>query len=287
MTILVTGATGTVGAKVVATLRERGQGVRAGVRSPEKAAALSSLGAKLVRFDFGDAGSMTEAMAGVDRVFLLTPFVEEPLPLVQATVEAAKTAGVEFILRQSAAGAAPTSHFDLARHHGEGEQIVKESGIAWAVLRPTFFMDNLISFAGATIKSEGAFYGAAGDGKVAYISTRDIAAVAATILATPDDHHGKAYMLTGPQAHAEADVARLIGETIGKPVKYVNLSADGYRAALVSQGMPAWVVDAIIGLEAVKANGWAETVSPNVEQLTGRPGETLASFLATEKARLT
>ena len=227
---------------------------------------------------------MTQALSGVDRLFLLTPFVEQPLPLVQAALSAAADAGVEFVLRMSAAGADPNALLALAKHHGEGEEIVKSSGIAWSIVRPNFFMDNLINFAGESIRKEGVFYGAAGGGKVSYVSSRDVAGSAAAILADPTPHAGKTYELTGPEPWSESEVAEIVGGATGKAVGYVTLEHGKLRARLLSLGLPDWAIDGMVGLEAVKAQGWAAAVSPDVRDLAGR-SETLADFAARVKGR--
>jgi uncharacterized protein YbjT (DUF2867 family) len=283
--ILVTGATGTIGKQVVRALRERGLDVRAGARTPESLQDLKALGAETVRIDWDDQASLEAAFAGIDRVFLLTPFVEDDLPHVKAGVAAARAAGVSFILRMSAAGADPSSPAALPRHHGQGENLVKESGIRWAVIQPNFFQDNFVNYQAGSIKAQGAFYGAGGEGKTAYISSSDVGASAAAILAAPDKHGSQTYVLTGPEALSDGEAARLLGALLGREVKFVNLGPDDLAAGLRSQGTPEWQVQALLFLETVKANGWASAVSPAVEQITGRAPENVRSFLERNKAR--
>lgn len=284
--ILVTGATGTIGTQVVRALRERGLAVRAGARTPESLKDLAALGAETVRIDWDDAGSVKAAFAGIERVFLLTPFVEDDLPYVKAALAAAREAGVSFMLRMSAAGADPGAPAALPRHHGQGENLVKDSGIRWAVIRPSFFQDNFVNFQAASIKAQGAFYGASGAGKTSYVSSADVGASAAAILAAPDQHAGQTYLLTGPEAVSDADAARLIGAVTGRKVEYVNLPPDDLAAGMRSHGMPEWQVQALIFLESVKANDWAAAVSPAVQQITGRAPEGLRTFIERNKQRL-
>ncbi|WP_428265562.1 SDR family oxidoreductase [Haliangium sp.] len=281
---LVTGATGTVGSHVVRALRANGLDVRAGARDPQKLTDLAGLGAETVRLDFDQPATLAEAFAGVTRVFLLTPFVEDDRPLVQAGLAAAKEAGVEFVLRMSAAGADPNAEAELPKHHGQNEEAVKSSGLAWAIIRPNFFQDNYVNYNAASIKAQGAFYGAGGDGKVSYVSAADIAAAAAAILADPAAHGAQTYVLTGPEALSDGDGATLLSELLGRKVEFVNLSSDDLGAGLRSQGMPAWQVASLQYLENVKAQGWAAAVSPAVEQLTGRAPETMRAFLERNRA---
>lgn len=284
--ILVTGATGTIGKEVVRALRQRGLEVRAGTRTPESLADLERLGAETVRLDYGDPASVKAAFQGVDRVFLLTPFIEESLPLVQTAVAAAREAGAKFLLRMSAAGADPDAEAHLPRQHGLGEKLVKESGIPWAIIRPTFFQDNFVTYAAGSITGQGAFHGASGTGKAAYVSSADVGATAAAILAEPDAHAAHTYEITGGEAVADAEVARMLTEILGREIAFVSLSAADYGAALRSMQLPEWMVESLVMLEGVKANGWAEQVSPAVQEITGRAPERIRAFLERNKGRL-
>jgi uncharacterized protein YbjT (DUF2867 family) len=284
--ILITGANGTIGTATVRALRAAGAEVRAGLRSPEKGGLLRELGADIVPFDLSAPATLRSALDGVERMLLITPFVEHATELVTAAVEAAKEAGVSFLLRLSGLGADAESPALLARQHGVGERIVRDSGIAAAVIRPSFFMDNLINFSGASIKAEGAIYGAAGDGKVAFLSSRDIGRVAATILGNPEERAGKTYVLTGPSALDHDQAARALGAAIGKEVRYVNLAPEQLAAGMRQRGLPEFAVEGLVFLERVKAQGWASGVTSSVADITGRTPETLAEFLSREAHRL-
>ncbi len=279
-TILITGATGTVGHQLATSLSKSGANVRAGVRTPGSPAAdaLRALGAEVVPFDMTDPDSVAAGMTGVDRVFLLTPFVEDAKPLVRHVVDAAKREGVRFILRMSASGADPESPLALAREHAAAESIVQSGGVPYAVIRPAFFMDNLISFGAQSIQ-QGRFYGAGGDGEAAYISTADIAKVAQAILLNPEPHHGKVHELTGAEAHSDAALATALSDALEREVTHVALTAGQHEASLRDAGLPSWMVDALVGLEGVKRNGWAAAVSPSVTDITGDPPEGLGAFL--------
>jgi uncharacterized protein YbjT (DUF2867 family) len=284
--ILVTGATGTIGKEVVRALRAKNLEVRAAARTPEKLESLKALGAEVVALDFEDPASVKAAFQGVDRVFLLTPFVQEPLPLVKGALQAAKQAGVRFVLRMSAAGADPNSPGVLSREHGQAEILVKESGLPWAIIQPTFFMDNFQNYSGQSIKGQNVVVGAAGTGKTAYVSSADVGAVAAEILANPDKHASKSYVITGGEAVTEEQAVAAISEVLGREIKYINMSGKDYDAALRQWGVPGWQVDGLVFLESIKANGWAEGTVSTVKDLTGREPERLQRFLERNKAQL-
>ena len=283
--ILVTGATGTIGKEVVRALRAKNLEVRAAARTPEKLEALKKLGAEVVGLDFTQPASVTAAFQGVDRVFLLTPFVEDPTDLVKGAIAAAKKAGVRFILRMSAAGADANAPAALPREHGIGENLVKDSGIPWAIIQPNFFMDNFINYSADSIKGQSAVYGASGTGKVAYVSSADVGAVAAEILASPDKHTSKTYVITGGEAVTDEDAVRTLSGVLGRELKFVNMPAKDYEGALRSFQLPGWQVDGLLFLESmVKANGWAEATVTTVKDLTGREPERLRSFFEKNKA---
>jgi uncharacterized protein YbjT (DUF2867 family) len=279
-TILVTGATGTIGRQVALALARDGAAVRAGVRDPAKAADLAAAGVELVALDLSAPSSVAAALSGVERLFLLTPFVEHPMPLVEVALAAARDAGVRHVVRMSVAGADPPSSSAPPPHHGRIEEAVAHGGMGWTILQPTFFMDNFVNYGAAqTIAAEGRFYGASGEGKTSYVSSVDVGAVAATILQEPGAHAGKTYLVTGGEAVSDAEVAAIIEQLRGKPVTYVDLTPEQQRAALEQQGAPAWMIDAFVGLEGIKRAGWAAGVSPVVQEVTGRPPETLRAFV--------
>ncbi len=287
-TTFITGATGTIGNQLARLLLERGDHtVRVGTRRPEAAAALAALGAEVAALDLDDPSTLPAAFAGVDRLFLVGPQTTSEFgATVQPILAAAKAAGVRFVLRLSALGASTDGGFALAREHGIGEAHVAASGIDWAILRPTFFQDNLLNFQGAAVAKDGAFYGASGGGAVSYISSADVARTAASILADPAPHVGKRYVLTGPEAMTDEALAALATDVIGKPLRYVDVTPDQLRGSMVEAGMPAWIADSLVALESVKAQGYAAEVSPAVEDITGKPPETYRAFLARNRARL-
>jgi uncharacterized protein YbjT (DUF2867 family) len=186
---------------------------------------------------------------------------------------------VKFILRMSAFGAHPDSPDGISREHGQCEELVKKSGLGWAIVQPTFFQDNFINFQGQNIVATGAFYGASAGQKTAYIASEDIAASAAAILKSPDAHQGKTYVLTGPSAHTDAEVATLLGDVLGRPVNYVDLPPEQFQGGLLAQGAPAWMADHITKLEGFKSRGEAAATTPSVKTITGRDPEPLRSYL--------
>lgn len=265
----VTGASGLNGKQVAQQLLKAGAQVRVGVRDVTKAEELKKQGAEVVEFNFDKPDTIKHALAGIERLFLLAPFVEEIIAPTKATVEAAKAAGVKFILGFSAAGANPESTAHVAVQHGLADKVIKESGIDWTILEPNFFSDNFVTFATQSIKA-GTVYGAAGEGKVSYVDSRDISAVASTILLHPDNHKGKTYFLSGPEALTEQEALNLIGKAIGKEIKYVSLPVEQYQNNLIGYHVPKWQAEDLAFLETVKQNGWGGGISNSVKEILGR-----------------
>ena len=284
--ILVTGATGTNGRQIAARLLQGGFEVRAGVRRPDQASDLKARGAELVEFDYDRPETVTAAFQGVERAFLLTPFAEHFEEYVRLAVDAARAAGVTFLVRLSALGANPNSPMRLSAQHGRADRLVMESGIPACVLMPSFFMDNLVNFHGMSIKAMHTWYGASGSGRVSAVSSADISEVAAAILADPNGHAGQRYVLTGPEAISDADLAGRLSQALGRTVAYADLAPDQLKAGAMAQGTPEWQADDLVALEKVKAAGWAAAVSPAVERILGRPAEVWDAFLERNRARL-
>ena len=280
--ILVTGATGTIGRETLRALEALGEKPRLALRDPSRAPD----GRSAVALDWSDPATFGAALAGIERVFLLTPFVEDSETPARAFLEAAVHAKVKFVLKLSAAGVAEDAPFSAARQHARVERALAESGIGHAILRPTFFMDNVLTFQRDAILATGAFHGASGDQPVVYVSSRDVGEVAAQVLRAPAQHGGRTYELTGGVGVRDSELATLLASAAGKPVVYVDHSVEEYAASMTATGAPGWVAEAMSMLEAVKRNGWATTPSRAIDELLGRAPETYADFIARHAARL-
>lgn len=287
MTILITGATGTIGSQVASELLDRGASVRVASRRPEALARFAERGAEVTRIDLEDPASLAPALAGVTRAFVVGPQSGPDFGAhIELVVAAAAAAGVEHLLRYSALGADPEAPLALSREHGVAEAHVKAGPIPWTILEPTFYQDNIITFSGDSIRSEGVFYGAAGDGAATYVSSADIARVAAAILEDPAPHAGATYVLTGPEALSSAALAALATEVLGREIRYVDLPPETLGAGMRGAGLPGWLADALVGLEAVKRDGYAAAVSPAVREITGRDPESYRTFLERNRGKL-
>jgi uncharacterized protein YbjT (DUF2867 family) len=282
-TILVTGATGTIGSQVVNALRgPPGVKVRAAVRGGERASGLAGGNVTAVDFDYGNPESIAKAVEGAAKVFLVTPFVERPVELGERLVDAAKKAGVKHIVKLSAFGCELEPGIALGRNHRAIEKKVEASGIAWTFLRPNNFFENFMNYYGPD--GQGNIYLPWGHAGCSFISGADIAA-AAKVALTGAGHEGKAYTLTGPAPLTIAEAARTIAEVSGRAITYVDVPEDAARKGMLDAHMPVWMTDGMLELHAIDKAGYAAVVTDDLAQLTGSKGTTFLEFARASAAK--
>jgi uncharacterized protein YbjT (DUF2867 family) len=214
-------------------------------------------------------------MRGVERMFLLCAPVPDLAALEGNAIDAAKAAGVKHIVKLSVIGAAEAAH-TFAKPHHDVEEKLRKSGIRWTLLRCNGFMQNFLQFAG-TIKSQDAFYSSGEKSKASWVDVRDIAEVAAKAL-TSAGHEGKAYELTGPEALSYGEIATKLSAALGRQIKYIAITPEQQREALLKAGLPQYSVDAILDLMRYYDSGNAERVSGDVERVTGRKATSFDQF---------
>ena len=287
-TILVTGATGTLGSEVVKQLvsakdqRKEDIIVKAAARSTNDDT-FRNLGVQVVQHDYNKPDSLSVALRGVDKLFLLTPFQSNMVDLTSNLVNEAKNAGVEYIVKQSVLGADIEPGITPSRLHRQAEKIIEESGIPFTFLRPNFFMQNFITFYSHFIKTQGAFYIPAGDAKASFVDVRDIAAVAVQSLCDSSkndesNHTRKAYDITGSEALSYGQAAEILSKEIGKQVNYVNISDEDARKGMKDMGVDDWTINSMIELFGITRAGYLSEISPAVEQVAGNKPITFSQF---------
>lgn len=270
-TILVTGATGTIGSQLLKHLAAHDVTVRAGTHLNSSRDA--PVNVEFYGIDFTQPDTLQKAMQGVDKLFLLTPNAPNAVQMAQNAVEKAKGAEINHIVRLSAY----TDPEDSQNPHRVIEDMIIDSGLSYTFLRPGPFMQNFANFFGHTIRTQSALYEPLGDAKVSYIDARDIARVAAAIL-LEDGHDSQAYHLTGPEALSDHDVARILSDVTGRPIQYINISEDAARQSLQNMGMPDAVVNGVLGLYALMREGKRKQVTNHVADITGQPATTFETF---------
>lgn len=270
--ILVTGATGTVGSEVVKQLSAKGEIIRAAARSVSDNTFRNLGGVQVVQLDYNNPDTIATAFKGVEKLFLLTPPQSTTVDFTSYLVREAKKAGIRYIVKQSVMGAdtEPGIIPISIRLHRQAEKIIEESNIPFTFLRANFFMQNFANFYGNSIKIQGAFYAPAGDARISLVDVRDIAAVAVNALtSTNGKHEGKAHNITGGEALSHGQAAEILSKQLGKKVNYVNVSDEDARKGMKDMGMDEWTINSVIALfEFAKAGHWS-AISPVTEQITG------------------
>jgi uncharacterized protein YbjT (DUF2867 family) len=275
--VLITGATGTNGIELIKLFARQGIRVRALVRSPERAMAISHLpGVELIIGDLKDPTSIEIALSGVERAFLVTNSSEEAQSLQCRFVDTARHTGLQHIVKLSQLGADPVSPVRFLRYHGEVENVIRASGIRYTFLRPNLFMQALLVFR-SSIATTGKFFAAAGDAKVSVVDVRDIAAAAAAALTQPG-HEGRRYDLTGPEALTHAEIAAQLSHAVGRQISFVDITPEAMKATLLSAGLPLWQADGLLEDYAHYRRDEASVIASGVKEATGGPARSFAAF---------
>lgn len=274
--VLVTGATGNIGSAVAESLIARGVPVRLVGTRP---AVLQEKfpGAEVAKLDFFDPTTFELAIADATALFLVRP---PAIAQVRATVNAfASTAVARRVRHIVFASVAGVERNRLIPHHRiETHLQTLETG--WTFLRPGFFSQNLAEAYQLDICEDDRLYLPAGAGRVAFIDTRDIGEAAANILASPAEHDGSSYHVTGPAAVDLSEVAMLLSQELQRPIRYQPASVVGYMRHLLFRHrlpFPQALVQTV--LHAGLRRGAAESVVPTLGELLGRPPRSLADFI--------
>jgi uncharacterized protein YbjT (DUF2867 family) len=283
--ILVTGATGTTGGATLRALVRVGVPVRAFVRDAARIEV--GAGVDVAIGDFTDQASLDRAFVGVEKAYLVAAAGPGQVELESAFVDAARRAGIAHLVRLSVIGAdqpgADALRFGAI--HREVERIVRESGLEWTFLRPNDFMQNLLGQA-QSIASQGVFYSPLSpSARISSVDATDIGDVAARVLTEPG-HGGKAYTLTGPEALNQDDVAARLSAVLGREISRVTTTPDEARAGMLGMGYPEWTVDGLVELWALYEAGAVAHVSPDVEQVLGRPARSIDEFVRDNRTLL-
>ena len=278
MTIAITGATGKFGGLVVNTLKSKTQTAKiiALARTPGKAA---DLGVQVREADYSKPDTLETALAGVETLLLVSSNeIGQRTAQHRNVIEAAKKAGVQWIVYTSLLHAEKSAIKSLSVEHLATEADLKASGVPFTLLRNGWYTENYtVSVAGAV--AGGAFLGSAGDGKISSTARADYAEAAAAVL-TGEGHKGKVYELAGDEAYTLSDLAAEISRQTGKTIPYKNLTEAEYAAALVGKGFPAAVAQALANFDAGAAQGALFDDGHQLSKLLGHSTTPLATSVA-------
>ncbi|EPI7968123.1 SDR family oxidoreductase [Cronobacter sakazakii] len=277
--IAITGATGQLGQRVIDTLLNTvaAQEIVAIVRNPAKAAALSAKGVQVRAADYNDAAALTAALAGVEKLLLISSSeIGQRATQHRNVIDAAKTAGVKLIAYTSLLHA-DRSPLGLAEEHVATEKMLADAGIPYVLLRNGWYTENYLASVPPALE-HGVFIGSAGDGKIASASRQDYAEAAVKVL-TLDNQAGRVYELAGDHAWTLRDLTALLSKETGKTVAYQNLSEADFAAALTGAGLPEGFAKLLADSDIGASKGGLFDDSHQLSALISRPTTSLEASL--------
>jgi len=277
--VLIIGATGTVGAATMDALRTAGAQPIAFTRDPERATALFGRRTPLRVGDLADEASVRAALEGVDAVLLCSghgPAMREQQLTAIRAVEASDVS--RFVkISGSPVSIKADSPASTGRDHHAVEEALRAIGRVNVAIRPNPFMQNFLEQAPAV--AGGALPAPTGELRVSFVDARDIGRVAASTLLSTEPPE-PVLELTGPEALTWSDVAAIMSDALGRSITEYPTPPDVLRQALLGMGRPEWLVEHMLELMAVLREPEAAQVTDTVEQITRQPATTLREFLA-------
>ena len=284
-TILIIGAAGQNGIATINALTEKHKdkvNIRAGVRSAERGAELIEKfpNIETAILDLDQPDTLTSAFKGVEKLFLIIGNIENREEHARHAIDAAVAAGsVKDVLFYSVVGAEYEAIL-FGKQFRFGEKYLEESGLNWTHLRTIFFQENFFGWADGV--KQGALYIGLRDGEFAPLNINDIGEIAANVLAS-NGHEGKAYNITGPELLTGKAMAQTFTDVTGKNVTYVSPDEETTLSSLLDTGWPQWQAKGMVELFEIFATNQAAVVSPDGEQLLGRPLTRFQDFIAANK----
>jgi uncharacterized protein YbjT (DUF2867 family) len=274
--ILVTGATGTTGSRVAGLLRARGVHIRAASRRPGADGGT----AEHVFFDWNDPASYPAAVDGARGVYLLRPprAAADSILLIERFLAVARSAGVRRIVLLHSMVTGPAGMPEIPR-------AVAAAAPEWAILRPSWFMQNFTGShpTAVALRDHGEIATATGDGRVGFIDADDIAAAATETLLTPGPLSGS-YVLTGPETLSYAGIAAIISEVSGRAIRHIDLTPEQLIARWAAAGLPENLAQAAADLDLAIRNGDYDYTTSTVNDLTSRPSRSFRDFARAHRA---
>jgi NAD(P)H dehydrogenase (quinone) len=281
--ILITGASGHLGRRVVEILLQRGvTSLCAGTRTPSKLFDLATMGAEIRRLDFDEPDTLRAAFQGIDRVLIIsTDAIFMPgqrRRQHRAALDAALEARISRILYTSMPNPEPPSVMPIAPDHYEMEQAIEHSGRSFAILRNSWYVENLLRSLPGIIKS-GRWYTSAADGRTPYIPREDVARATAAALLEDSTEHER-YDITGAEALSTREIATLANDAFGSRIEIVRVSDEELSAQLAASGIPAAWVPRRVATDVNARCGKFDVISDAVIRLTGSPPQSVREFFA-------
>lgn len=270
--ILVTGSTGSVGSRLVQLLAESGERVRAVVQPGQSPPWSAALGVEAVAADYDDPAALAEAALGADRVFVLVPPAPGQVAWQDNILHASRRS--DYIVKLSAFDTGADSPLTMGRWHHAGEQTLGQTGIAHTLVRPQYFMQNLLSSPAITATSTLPTF-IEPTTAVGMVDASDVAAVAAALLTAADPVPDEAVVPTGPRAVTVQQVASELGRALEREITVDFMEAERGRAVMRARGLPDWHIDDVLTICTTAS----ALVTDDVPRLTGRAARDIATVV--------
>lgn len=287
--IVVTGPNGNVGAELVQRLMAQNElPFRIAAHHPEKVRRLFGASAPLLKFDFDDRATWPAVLEGIRMLFLLFPL---PHPVTARErmvpfVAAAARAGCRHIVFVSVP---PAERSKLIPHYVV-ERAIEASGVPYTFLRSGFFAQNLcadLSTHGVDIARHDEIFLPAGKGRTAFLDARDVAHAAHEVFRHPGPHRNKVYQLTGPEQLDFDQVAQVLSEELGRPIRYARPGLARWLRRYRRRGL-VWDILLYMSLAyTLKRFGREEACTADLRALIGHDGRTLREFVRDHRHRWT
>jgi len=282
--ILVTGATGQLGAAVVKELlgKTDAGNVSVLVRDLAKAESLTTAGVNVILGNYNDESSLIAAFQGVDKLYFVSSSeIEHRYAQHEIVVKAAVEAGIGHILytsaqRKSEDGTSPIAM--VADAHWKTDNLIKESGLTYTILKHGLYSDILPMFIGGEVLQNNMIFLPAGEGKSAYASRNDMG-TAGAILLTTEGHENKVYELGGVEAYSFQDIAGMLSELSGKAIQYISPAAEAYADQLRSLGVGEQMIQGASTFCVAIAQGEFDFPSNDLKKILGREPQSVKDFL--------
>ncbi len=279
--ILVTAAAGKTGSYVVKQLLEQGFPVRAMVRrSNEKSEQLASLGAEVLVGDFLDLQSLRVAMTGINRAYFCYPPSDRLLEATANFAYVAKEMALESVVNMSQMIAREGHPSPLSRQHWLAERVLDMADVGATHIRPTFFAEMAQLMGAQSIAAEGKLYLSHGDKKHAPVTAEDIARVVVGVLTNPQKHIGQTYTVTGPKNLSQSEIAKIIGNVLGKAVEYVDIPLEHWQQAMADAGQPAFLINHLSRVAEDYKEGHFEGGTDVVLKVGGQSPQSFEEFIS-------